>query len=87
MLVGYTDAKESHKAKIYVKLKSLKERTIRQPKKIEQYRAKLNHPELKIRILELPIVEAAGVTEPVQISIIGESFEKLDELSAKARVI
>lgn len=87
LLVGYTDAKESHKAKIYVKLKSLKERTIRQPKKIEQYRAKLNHPELKIRILELPIVEAAGVTEPVQISIIGESFEKLDELSAKAREI
>ncbi|WP_170000766.1 efflux RND transporter permease subunit [Campylobacter sp. RM16189] len=87
MLVGYTDAKDAFKAKIYAKLKDIKERKDRQPQIMEEYRNKLKIDDLNIKISALPMVDAGGANEPVQLVITGDSLEKLDEILSQARQI
>lgn len=87
MLVGYTDAKDAFKAKIYAKLKDIKERKDRQPQIMEEYRKKLKIDDLNIKISALPMVDAGGANEPVQLVITGDSLEKLDEILSQARKI
>ncbi|WP_172199527.1 efflux RND transporter permease subunit [Campylobacter sp. RM16188] len=87
MLVGYTDAKDAFKAKIYAKLKDIKERRDRQPQIMEEYRKKLKIDDLNIKISALPMVDAGGANEPVQLVITGDSLEKLDEILSQARKI
>ncbi|WP_170019917.1 efflux RND transporter permease subunit [Campylobacter sp. RM16190] len=87
MLVGYTDAKDAFKAKIYAKLKDIKERRDRQPQIMEEYRKKLKIDGLNIKISALPMVDAGGANEPVQLVITGDSLEKLDEILFQARKI
>ncbi|QKG29244.1 efflux RND transporter permease subunit [Campylobacter sp. RM16187] len=87
MLVGYTDAKDAFKAKIYAKLKDIKERKDRQPQIMEEYRKKLKIDGLNIKISALPMVDAGGANEPVQLVITGDSLEKLDEILSQARKI
>lgn len=38
-------------------------------------------------IADIPIVDNGGIDEPVQLVITGDEFEKLDELSSKAKEI
>lgn len=87
MLVGYTDAKDAFKAKIYAKLKDIKERKDRQSQIMEEYRKKLKIDDLNIKISALPMVDAGGANEPVQLVITGDSLEKLDEILSQARKI
>ncbi|AJC86434.1 efflux RND transporter permease subunit [Campylobacter sp. RM16704] len=80
LLIGYNDAKEIKKAKIYVKLKPLNERKFRQPKLISLFQEKLNsYKDLKIKVLELPKIEGAGIEDPVQIQILGDDLKLIKE--------
>ncbi|MFG5142269.1 efflux RND transporter permease subunit, partial [Campylobacter lari] len=80
LLIGYNDAKEIKKAKIYVKLKPLNERKFRQPKLISLFQEKLNsYEDLKIKVLELPKIEGAGIEDPVQIQILGDDLKSIKE--------
>ncbi|MBX1886399.1 efflux RND transporter permease subunit [Campylobacter peloridis] len=80
LLIGYNDAKEIKKAKIYAKLKPLNERKFRQPKLISIFQEKLNsHKDLKIKVLELPKIEGAGIEDPVQIQILGDDLKLIKE--------
>ncbi|TXE83494.1 efflux RND transporter permease subunit [Campylobacter peloridis] len=80
LLIGYNDAKEIKKAKIYAKLKPLNERKFRQPKLISIFQEKLNsYEDLKIKVLELPKIEGAGIEDPVQIQILGDDLKLIKE--------
>ncbi|MBX2079431.1 efflux RND transporter permease subunit [Campylobacter peloridis] len=80
LLIGYNDAKEIKKAKIYAKLKPLNERKFRQPKLISIFQEKLNsYKDLKIKVLELPKIEGAGIEDPVQIQILGDDLKLIKE--------
>ena len=85
LLIGYTEAKESKKAKIYVKLKELSKRDKRQPAIVEEYRQRLNSSDLKVRVLDMPKFEGAGVDSPVQFLVLGDDLEELLQASARAK--
>ena len=87
LLIGYTDAKESKKAKIYVKLKPLSERKYRQTKIVPQFREKLQNDKLKIKVLEIPKFDGAGVDYPVQFLVLGDDMDAIIEASNKAKAI
>lgn len=87
-MIGYTDAKEANKAKIYVKLKNVNERKFRQGKIIESWREKFaKFSDFKVIISAIPVVESAGINEPIQLVIMGENLEKLGEISTKTAEI
>ena len=87
LLVGYTDAKESKKAKIYVKLKPLSERKYRQKNIVSQFRANLQNDSLKIKVLEIPKFDGAGVDYPVQFMVLGDDMNEIIKASEKAKEI
>lgn len=87
LLIGYTDAKESKKAKIYVKLKALSDRKFRQKKIVSQFRQNLQSPHLKIRVLEIPKFDGAGVDYPVQFLVLGDDMNAIIKASDKAKAI
>lgn len=94
LLVGYTDAKEARKAKIYVKLKPLSQRKQRQPQIIQEYSKKdfsqnhaLDLSSLKIKILELPKFEGAGIDDPVQFVVLGDDLDELLQASKRAKEV
>lgn len=87
LMLGYNDAKEAYKSRIYVKLVPLKQRKLRQKQIINKYRNELKFDGLNIMIADIPIVDNGGIDEPVQLVITGDEFEKLDELSNKAKEI
>lgn len=87
LLVGYTDAKESKKAKIYVKLKPLSERKYRQKKIVAQFRDKLQNDKLKVKVLEIPKFDGAGVDYPVQFLVLGDDMNEIIKASEKAKAI
>ncbi len=85
LLVGYTDSMESKKAKIYVKLKELSKRDERQPKIVEEYRKKLSYSDLKIRVLDMPKFEGAGVDSPIQFLVLGDDLNEILKASSRAK--
>ncbi|TQR31849.1 AcrB/AcrD/AcrF family protein [Campylobacter sp. MIT 99-7217] len=85
LLVGYDDAKESKKAKIYVKLKSLKYRDQRQTEIVAEYREKLKSSSLKSKVLELPKFSGAGVDEPVQFMVLGDDLNEVLQAATRAK--
>ncbi|WP_139451531.1 efflux RND transporter permease subunit [Campylobacter armoricus] len=88
LLIGYNDAKEIKKAKIYVKLKPLNEREFRQPKLISIFQEKLNpYKDLKIKVLELPKIEGAGIEDPVQIQILGDDLKLIKQAIDRAKEV
>lgn len=93
LLVGYTDAKEAKKAKIYVKLKPLNKRDKRQPEIVKEYLKKDFAKEdeslksLKINFLELPKFEGAGIDEPVQFLVLGDDLNALLKASERAKKV
>lgn len=84
LLLGYNDANEAYKAKIYVHLKPVEQRTLRQADIIKKYRQNLKYAGLHFRISVLPIVDAGGINEPVQLVITGDSLENIDKISKNA---
>lgn len=87
LMLGYSDAKETYKSRIYVKLNSFKKRTLRQKQIIAKYRKELMDDNLIVRISDIPIVDVGNINEPIQLVITGDDFKKLDEISQKAEYI
>ncbi|MBZ7979673.1 efflux RND transporter permease subunit [Campylobacter sp. RM12642] len=87
LLVGYDDAKDRKKSKIYVKLKPLDERTERQKEVVSNLRDSLSLKEFKIKVLEIPKFEGAGIDEPVQFVLLGDDFSSLVSASRRAKNI
>lgn len=87
LLVGYDDAKDATKAKIYVKLKDLSERKLRQNAIVNLYRQKFQDESLKIKILELPKIEGAGIDDPVQFLILGDDLASLKQAATRAKEV
>lgn len=87
LLVGYDDAKDRKKSKIYVKLKPLDERTERQKEVVANLRDSLSLKEFKIKVLEIPKFEGAGIDEPVQFVLLGDDFPSLVSASRRAKNI
>ncbi|EPS9403242.1 efflux RND transporter permease subunit [Campylobacter upsaliensis] len=87
LLVGYEDAKDATKAKIYVKLKPLGERKLRQSELVSLYRSKFKDESLNIKILELPKIDGAGIDDPVQFLILGEDLKSLEMATLRAKEV
>lgn len=87
VLVGYDDAKDRKKAKIYVKLKPLNERKARQKEVVANLRKDLVFNDFKLKVLEIPKFEGAGVDEPIQFVLLGEDFSSLVSASRRAKNI
>ncbi len=87
LLVGYTDAKEAKKAKIYVKLKPLNERKFRQRKIVSHFRANLQDERLKIKVLEIPKFDGAGVDYPVQFLVLGDDMSEILAAAKRAKAL
>lgn len=84
LIIGYDDAKDRKKAKIYIKLKSLEHRKLRQSEVVQNLRDSLSFKKFKVKVLEIPKFEGAGVDEPVQFVLLGSDFSSL--VSASRRV-
>ncbi|EAJ7109787.1 efflux RND transporter permease subunit [Campylobacter upsaliensis] len=87
LLVGYEDAKDATRAKIYVKLKPLGERKLRQNEIVSLYRDKFKDESLNIKILELPKIDGAGIDDPVQFLILGEDLKSLEMATLRAKEV
>lgn len=87
LLIGYDDAKDATKAKIYIKLKNLNERKLRQSAIVSLYRQKFQDENLKIKVLELPKIEGAGIDDPVQFLILGDDLNSLKQAASRAKEI
>lgn len=87
VLVGYDDAKDRKKAKIYVKLKPLNERKARQKEVVANLRKDLVFNDFKLKVLEIPKFEGAGVDEPIQFVLLGEDFSSLVSASRRTKNI
>ncbi len=82
--IGYDSAQSIHKARIYVKLKPVKERTISQLTLIEHYREKMkNVQDLVIAVEKVDDFDTGGTTAPLQVVLMGDRFEVLDDTSTK----
>ncbi|MBD3795180.1 MAG: efflux RND transporter permease subunit [Epsilonproteobacteria bacterium] len=82
--IAYDAAKSTHKAKIYVKLKEKKNRTVGQVAIMKQYRKELKEiKNMFVSVEEVPRFDRGGSNAPIQIIIKGDSFEKLDKVSAQ----
>ena len=82
--IGYDSAQSIHKARIYVKLKPVKERAISQLKLIEEYRKKMKGVEgLVIAVEKVDDFDTGDTTAPLQVVLTGDKFEVLDETSTK----
>ena len=82
--VGYNSAKELHKARIYAKLKPVKERNLSQEKIIQNYREKLKSFEgLNISVEKVDDFDTGGTTAPLQVVLTGDKLEVLEETSSK----
>lgn len=83
--IGYTTAKESHKALVYLKLKPIEQRELGQADIINNYR-KLFTPlqsTMALTVEKIPIINTGSSSAPVQIIITGDSLETLSEISQK----
>lgn len=82
--LGYTDANETHKALVYIKLLPIEERGLGQSEIIDEYRENLNDIEnLKIAVEKIPPINTGTSNAPLQIVVTGESLDKLKEISAE----
>jgi HAE1 family hydrophobic/amphiphilic exporter-1 len=80
--IGYTAAKESHKALIYVKLTPIEERGIGQAEIINEYRAQFQSlANMTIAVEKIPPINTGSSNAPMQIVITGDSLDKLKEVS------
>ena len=81
--IGYTAAKEIHKAKLYAKLVTKDKRPdISQESIIQYYRKSFaKYTELKVSVEDLPPFDTGGSNAPVQVVITGSDLSQLDKIS------
>ncbi|MEA3512361.1 MAG: efflux RND transporter permease subunit, partial [Campylobacterota bacterium] len=82
--IGYNAAKELHKAKVYVKLKTKEFRSLSQEDIIQNYTNDFKGTKMTdmvITVEDLPPFDTGSSNAPVQVVITGDSLDKLDELS------
>lgn len=80
--IGYTDSKETHKAKIYAKLKPVEERTVGQADIVDSYRQKFSTiKDMVISVEEVPPFATGQSNAPIQIVITGDTLEELGKTS------
>ncbi|MFX3626424.1 efflux RND transporter permease subunit [Campylobacter sp. LH-2024] len=87
LILGYDDAKDATKAKIYIKLKNLGERKLRQSAIVNLYRQKFQEDGIKIKVLELPKIEGAGIDDPVQFLVLGDDLDSIKQAANRAKEI
>ena len=86
--VGYNSAKESHKARIYVKLKPVKERQKTQEDLVFEYSKLFGEmPNMSVTVEEISPFDMDGSQAPLQIIFTGSSLETLNEVTQKAMAI
>ena len=82
--IGYTTAKESHKALVYIKLKPIEQRGLGQADIIVNYREKFKSIQsMTLAVEKIPLINTGSSNAPLQIVITGDSLEKLSEISQK----
>lgn len=83
--IGYSSAKEIHKAQIYAKLKPVEARPGHSQEAIVQsYREKFkNIPGMTIGVEKIPPFDTGSSISPVQIVVTGDSLEILNEVTQK----
>jgi len=80
--IGYNAAKELHKAKVYVKLKTKEFRSLSQEEIIQNYTNDFKSiKNMVITVEDLPPFDTGSSNAPIQVVITGDSLDKLDELS------
>ena len=82
--IGYTTAKESHKALVYIKLKPIEQRGLGQADIIVNYREEFKSIQsMTLAVEKIPLINTGSSNAPLQIVITGDSLEKLSEISQK----
>ena len=83
--IGYTSAKEQHKAKVYIKLAPKEKRVpLTQEDIMKRYRELFKKIKgLDIVVEDLPPFEKGSSNAPVQVVITGDNLETLGEISLK----
>ena len=82
--IGYTTAKESHKALVYIKLKPIEQRGLGQADIIVNYREQFKSIQsMTLAVEKIPLINTGSSNAPLQIVITGDSLEKLSEISQK----
>jgi len=83
--IGYSSAKEIHKAKIYAKMKSKEERIgVSQEDMVVKYTNEFKHiKNMVVTVEDLPPFDTGGSNAPIQIVITGDDLEVLDKTSQK----
>ena len=80
--IGYTTAKESHKALVYIKLKPIEQRGLGQADIIVNYREEFKSIQsMTLAVEKIPLINTGSSNAPLQIVITGDSLEKLSEIS------
>jgi len=82
--IGYTTAKEIHKARIYVKIVPVEQRDLRQEEFVNEYRKKFaNIADLKISVEEVPAMDTGTENAKIQIVLKGPDLNILEKKSAE----
>ncbi|MDZ7817283.1 MAG: efflux RND transporter permease subunit [Aliarcobacter sp.] len=80
--IGYTDSKESHKAKVYVRIKPLKERTTSQSAIIENFRKEFSAiKDMVVTVEPVPTFSTGESNANVQVVVRGDTLEGLNKTS------
>ncbi|WP_169776651.1 efflux RND transporter permease subunit [Campylobacter mucosalis] len=87
LLTAYGDAKEPHKAKIYVRLKELGLREKRQKEIMREIRDEMKFQNVYISVAELATVDTGGDNEEVQLIVTGDDEKVLSSLTPKIRAV
>jgi len=82
--IGYNNAKEIHKAKIYAKLKPVGERSVNQEDVVQHYTT-LFKPikDMVVTVEEVSAFDTGGSNAPVQIVVTGDDLKVLDTTTQK----
>ena len=80
--IGYTDAKEVNKAKIYAKIKPVDQREIGQADIVQSFRDKFRDiDDMVISVEEVPPFVTGESNAPIQVVITGDTLDGLDKTS------
>ena len=82
--IGYNDAKEIQKAKIYAKLKPKKQRSLTQEELVVKYTNEFKTiKDMVITVEDLPPFDTGSSNAPLQIVLTGDDLDVLNETSKK----
>ncbi len=86
LTIGYTAAKETHKAKVYVKIVPVEQRDLRQVEIVQEYREKFKDlKDLKVVVEEVPAMDTGMETSKIQIVLTGPDLKVLENKSEEVK--